>query len=148
MWWIAAAGLAMQAIGQYRANQAQADGEEANARFYQEQENFAKEAMFREQDITARDYEFQKGKLISAYGAGGVDVGSGSAALQVADVAFKKASELDAIKRKGMLDIKLARERKLSSVRQASELRDPINNIMQIGGTAMSGYSAYAGRTK
>lgn len=147
MWWLALAGVATSLIGQYNANREQAQGEIDNANFYRIQADFAKEAMFRQKDITAREYEYQRGQIVSAYAGGGIDVGSGSAATQIADAIYKKVSELDAVKRKGILDIQLAQARANSSQRQAQELNDPLNNLLQGGGTLMQSFASYKARS-
>jgi len=125
-----AAGTALQLFGNLRANYAQAEAEAQNAAYYEDQANFVKEAMFREGEIAAVNYEARKGAQISAVFRGGADL-SGSAAGIVAETIAQKSEELTAIRSKGELDFKLAKLRQRTSENAARELKDPLNNLLQ-----------------
>lgn len=125
-----AAGTALQIFGNLKANYAQADAEEQNAKYYREQAEFVQDSMFREGEIAASRYEARKGQQISAIARGGADL-SGSAAAIVANTIAQKADELKAIKRKGELDYNLAVLRARNSENSAKELRDPMTAILQ-----------------
>jgi hypothetical protein len=134
-----AAGTALQIAGQYSANLAQAQSELANAAFYREQANFARESMFRETDLAERRYEQVRGSQVGAYAYGNVDL-SGSAAMTIAGTVAAKFSELQAIRDKGNLDIKLAVLRGNKSAELAGTLQDAGYNTMQAGRTLLTNY--------
>lgn len=132
-----AAGTALQVFGQYKANMDQAAAEIQNAKFYEWQANFAKEAQFRQAELASAQYEFRKGAQLSAYGKGGVDI-SGSAAGVIAETAAAKISELIAIKRKGDLEFNLASARARQSRGRAEQLQSLEYNLLQGGTTVLS----------
>ncbi len=136
-----AAGTALQVFGQMKANQDQAQAELANARFYEQQAQFSLTAMYRQEDITSRQYESRRGAQVSAYAKGNVDL-SGSAAITIAETVAQKAEELQAVRAKGELDFHLARARARSAVALAGELTDPMNNLMQAGGTVLKNFGS------
>ncbi len=125
-----AIGTGLQIFGTLRANMAQAEAEIRNARYYEEQANFVKDAMFREGQIASARYEARKGAQVSAAARGGADI-SGSVAGIIAETVAQKALELKAIKQKGELDWKLASMRGEMSRDTAAQLRDPMNNLLQ-----------------
>jgi hypothetical protein len=137
-----AAGTALQVYGNLKANYDQAQAELQNAKFYEEQAQFSLDAQFRAESITARNYESRKGAQISAYAKGNVDL-SGSAAVTIAETVAEKAEELSAIQKKGAMDFKLARARSRMAEAHARELQDPMNNLMQAGGTALTNAASY-----
>jgi hypothetical protein len=140
-----AAGTAMQIVGNLQANRAQAEKELANAAFYKEQAKFAEDAMFRQSDIAARNYEQRKGAQLSSYAASGVDI-SGSAAITIAETVAQKSEEIQAIYKKGELDTRLALSRARSSEAMAATLNDPMYNLMQGGGSALTMASKWDGK--
>jgi hypothetical protein len=125
-----AVGTALQIFGNLRANALQAESELRNARYYEDQANFVRDAMARESMLASARYEATKGAQISAALRGGADI-SGSVAGIIADTVAKKALELKAIKSKGELDYKLAVMRGRSSREAAAQLKDPMMNILQ-----------------
>lgn len=138
-----ATGAALQIWGQYSANQAQAEQERQNAAFYDEQAKFAQESALRQSALASQEYEFRKGAQFSAYAKGGVDI-SGSAAVVLADTLANKVNELNAIKRKGEMEVKLARMRGAQSSDQADMLSSPGYNLLQTSGTLLTlGMRAY-----
>lgn len=137
------AGTALQMLGNYQANLAQAEAEFRNAQFYNDQAMFVKEAETRELAIASREYTYKMGAQISAAAKGGADVGSGSIALGVANTAVLRAQELAAIKRKADLDFKLARGRSAASLATSDRLKDPSSLLLQGSATAVSNYASY-----
>ena len=104
-----------------------------------------REQMNRELDIADREYEYRKGATIGAEVAGGVDVGSGSAAMNVAAVATAKIKELSAIKYQGELQMKLANLRARRSNQQADTLGSTSYNFMQGATTLLGNYTKSEG---
>jgi hypothetical protein len=137
-----AAGTALQVYGNLKANYDQAQAELQNAKFYEDQAQFALDAQFRAESITARNYEARKGAQISAYAKGNVDL-SGSAAVTIAETVAEKAEELSAIQKKGAMDFKLARARSRMASQHAADLQDPMNNLMQASGTVLTNAASY-----
>lgn len=138
-------GTGIQIFSQWMANLDQAQAEYENARYYKEQEAAIREQMNRELDIADREYEYRKGATIGAEVAGGVDVGSGSAAMNVAAVATAKIKELSAIKYQGELQMKLANLRARRSNQQADTLGSTSYNLMQGTTTLLGNYTKSEG---
>lgn len=137
-----AAGTALQMYGQYQANLSQARAEIINAKYYQDQADFARAAQYRQADIASRAYSARIGMQASAFAKGGVDI-SGSAAGMIAETAAQKVDELQAIKLKGDMEYRLAILRSRGAQTRADELTDPVNNLMQAG-TILTGNFAKA----
>lgn len=137
-----AAGTALQIYGNLKANYDQSQAELANAKFYEDQAEFAREAQFRAEAITSRQYEARKGAQISAYAKGNVDI-SGSAALVIAETLAEKAEELTAIQKKGDIEFRLAMARSRMATSNAQQLVDPVNNILQAGSTLLTSAAKY-----
>jgi len=138
-------GTGIQIFSQWMANLDQAQAEYENAKYYKEQEAAMREQMNRELDIADREYEYRKGATIGAEVAGGVDVGSGSAAMNVAAVATAKIKELSAIKYQGELQMKLANLRARRSNQQADTLGSTSYNFMQGATTLLGNYTKSEG---
>lgn len=136
-------GSVLQIAGQWAANYAQSQSELANARYYQEEADYARDSMFRQLDITSREYEMRKGAQVSAAARGGVDVGSGSIAGILAATSAAKIEELIAVRKKGKLDIELARLRGAQSQGKADMLASPTYNLLQAGATGLNNYTNY-----
>lgn len=134
-----AAGTAFQMVSQYGANILRAKAEEQNASFYNEQAVYAIEANQREQRLANTKYEFQLGQQVGSYAASGVD-SSGSASLLLGSTIANQIQELTAIKRKGELDVKLARLRAGQSQEMANTLSSTGYNATQAGGTLLTNY--------
>lgn len=135
-----AAGTALSVMGQYQANLAQAKAELRNSAWYREQAAFAFQAGIREAEIAKSRYTATKGAQVSAYARGNVDI-SGSAAGVIADTVAKMHAELRAIDLKTRMEYSLASQRARASEETANLLSDPIFNLTQAGGTALTNYT-------
>ena len=140
-----AGGTALQIAGQYRANLAKARAAKANAAWYDEQAEFAAESMRRSLRLTEARYAQAFGAQSSAYAASGVDVGSGSALNVLAGTLTDMYAELDAVRKQGELNIKLARLRGRLEATEARNLSSFGTNFMQGMGTFMTNYTATQG---
>jgi hypothetical protein len=129
------AGLVMRGIGQFKANMDQANAEDANASFYREQAEFARIAGERSADIFNRETKQLMGEIGSAYAKAGVDTTAVSGALAVS-LLYRQQEEI-AIKREADLNVRLAMLRANNSAKNASNLRDPLTNILQLGGSTL-----------
>lgn len=138
-----AAGTGLQIISNWSANTRQAMLERENAEAYREQAELARAATQRELDIASRQYANQFGNVVSGFAAQGVDVGSGSAATQIASVAIARMRELDAIKKQGEFQIKLASSRSRRSKEEADLLSSVGFNLVQAGTTALTATTKY-----
>lgn len=116
-------GLLLRAVGNYQANLAQADAEEANARFYREQADFARTAGDRAQLVFDRESVVLYGEQASAFAKAGVST-SGSALFMAKEMLFRQ-QESYAIKQESDFNVKLAMLRADESQKQAERLRDP-----------------------
>jgi hypothetical protein len=76
---------------------AQSEAEKANAAFYDEQAEFARQAGLREQEVFEDQSNEFMGRQISQAGAGGVEL-SGSALLAFGDSKLRQIREVGAIK--------------------------------------------------
>lgn len=131
------AGVTMQILGRYGANIQQAIQERANAKFYKEQEDFARLAAQRAEEVAAFDYTHKLGEQMSAYAGGGVDL-SGSAAVTVGGTVANALNEIRALREKGKLDVQLASMRKTQANQTADTLSSPGYNAIQAGGTLLT----------
>lgn len=141
---ILAAGTTLQLIGQWGANIQQAIAEKANAQFYREQEQFARLASERAEQVAAFDYSYKIGEQVSAYAGSGVDM-SGSAEVTVGGTISNAIREIVALREKGRLDVRLASMRAQQAQTTADTLSSPGYNLMQGAGTLLRSYGAYKG---
>lgn len=135
------AGTVIQTLGNLAGNSEQAAAERRTAQFFYKQAQFARHAMARELHIAERNYAYRLGSQISAIAKGGADVGSGSAVNTLAATVAAKLDELVAIRRKGELDIELARLRGEGSEKTSNTLSSLSYNILQ-GATTIVGNMA------
>jgi len=133
-----AAGTIFQIAGSISANQAQARAEKQTAKFFDEQALFARDAMFRELQIAERQYAFRFGQQVSAIAGGGADVSSGSATNILAGTLASQVEELLAIRKKGELDVKLARLRAKGAAQTAETLGSASYNLLQASSRVMT----------
>lgn len=133
-------GTALQIAGNINKNLTEASQEYENARWLQEQANYARQSMFREIRRTEQEYSTKAGQQMSAYAASGVDL-SGSAALTVGGTIASAFEELAAVRRKGEMDIMLASSRSRLAQRNAEGLSSSGTNLMQGAGTLMNNYA-------
>ena len=132
-----AAGTALQISGQLGANAAQAAAEKKNAQFYEEQAQFARLSAQRAESLSEVDWTTRYGAQVSAYAGGGVDL-SGSAGLTVGGTLKMAVDDLFAIKKKGEMDMKLARLRGGQSAERANTLGSTEYNATQAGSTFLN----------
>lgn len=135
-----AAGTAIQVAGQMSANAAQAAAERQNAKFYAEQAEYARLSSQRAEQISEVDWTTKYGAQLSAYAGGGVD-SSGSAGLTIGGTLKMAVDDLFAIKKKGEMDVKIARLRGGQSAESARTLSSTSYNVMQAGTTVMSNFA-------
>lgn len=100
-------GRTMQALGQFKADEAQASAEEQNAGYYVEQEKFMLDEMFRSLDVFDRKASTLKGAQIQHAGAQGTAI-TGFTLDRLAGESALMASERGAIKRNGEFKARLA----------------------------------------
>ena len=137
------AGTVLQMAGQYGANLAQARAEIENAKFYEKQKDLAITAYQSNIAKEQLQYQYQKGRAVSAIAGGGADVGSGSSILQIANLSARNLTAISQIKEQSMLDIELAGHRARRSRELAGTLESPGYNLMQAGTTALTNYAGY-----
>lgn len=130
-------GTVVEGFAQYGANIQQAIAEAANARYYAEQERFNIAATLRAVDSAARESGYKVGQAITAYTGSGLDVGAGSAITNIATLIADGIAEVDFARRKGELDIQLARMRRTQSEQTAAMLESPGYNLVQFGTTLL-----------
>ena len=143
-WPLFAAGLIIQGVGNWISNQSQAAAEEQNARFYEEEAQYADAAGKRQARLQSEESAYTFGQQVGVVGKSGVDITSGS---PLAVLANSKASALDtlnAIEYKTKLDVQLARARGEQASTMASQLRSPAGFLLQTGGHALSSYASFS----
>jgi hypothetical protein len=129
-------GLGLQAYGMFRANNAQAAAEEANAGFFREQADFAREAGDRQRKIFNHESDYLFGDQMSAFAKAGVDTGSSSYFMSQ-QVLFRQ-EESYAIKKEADMNVRLAMLRADQSQQTANSLRNPVNTLLPIMGEGAS----------
>lgn len=138
------AGIALNVIGNYRQNMDRADAEAANASFYREQAQFAKETGERTERVSERQYKKLYGEQVGAFAAAGVDIGSGTALDFLAESRVIQMEERAAIRKEASMNVRLATLRADAAMSAAESYRDPINNLLQAGGTILTGTASMA----
>lgn len=141
---IMAAGAALQILGNYASNMAQAQQERINAAYYRKQGEFVRLSQMRAERLADFDYTQKIGTQVSAYAGSGVDM-SGSAQITVGGTAAQMLDELFAIKKKGDLDYELAMMRGTLSEDRAKVLSSLSYNVVQGATTAINAYAATDG---
>ena len=139
-----AAGTAIQILGQVGANLQQSIAERANQRFYQAQADYAQESALRAERLAGFDYAYKIGQQIGDFAASGVDI-SGSASITIGGTLANEIGEVAAIRKKGALDMALARMRGNQAGQNADLLGSPGFNIMQGATTLISNYTKSEG---
>ena len=134
-------GTALSVYSNFQANQNQASAELQNARFYELQAQFAKEAMSRESQLAKKKYTAAIGAQKGAYAKAGVSLSEGSSLSTIADSIASQVEELSAIRKKGEMDIQLAKGRAAQARGMASTLSSPLYNLTQAASTALTGYA-------
>jgi hypothetical protein len=133
------AGIALNVIGNYRANMEKADAEAANAAFYREQAAFAKETGERAERISERQYQRLYGEQVGAFASAGVDIGSGSALDVLAESRVIQMEERAAIRKEASMNVRLAMLRSDAAMSASASYSDSTNNLLQAGGSILSG---------
>jgi hypothetical protein len=122
----------------------QARQEKINAKFYAEQAEFARVSALRAEKLAEFSYTAKLSQQASGYAAGGVD-SSGSAAVTMGGTIANMLDEIFAIKKKGDLDVKLARMRGVAANQKADTLGSFGYNAMQAGGAVLGAYAKSEG---
>lgn len=140
-WPLFAAGLVMNAVGNWIGNQAQAAAEEQNAAFYETQAQFAEMAGKRQAKISAEESAYGFGQAAGTVAKAGVDITSGSPLSVLANMKASALDTLAAIDFKTQLDVQLARGRGIQARGVAASLRSPANFLLSTGGQSLSMYA-------
>lgn len=137
-------GTGMQVIGQWSANMAQAEAERLNQKYFEEQAIYARQSAQRAEGLAAFEYAYKIGQQTGAYAAAGVDT-SGSAAFTIGGTIANEISEISAIRRKGEMDVRLARMRMTNAGKNADTLSSTGYNVMQALTTGIGNYAQSEG---
>lgn len=130
-------GAGISIYGQVKANADQAEAERANAAFYQEQAEFARQATNREVSLYTEQASQFTGNLIGQIAKGGVTQ-SGSALQLLADTRLKQINETDAIVEDGRMKTREALLKAGASIGNADRLSDFGNNFLPAFGTVLT----------
>jgi len=132
----AAVGTAVSAYGNYKANMAQSEAERANAAFYEEQAEFARQAGLREEELYKDQSEEFIGRQISQAGKGGAEM-SGSALLAFGDSKLRQIKETEAIKFDSAAKVREALLKAGASRKTATSLTSWENMFLPPAGQAL-----------
>lgn len=141
-------GTGLEIAGRWGANIQQSIAEKANAQFYRDQEKFNIQAMLKDVQAAEREAGFRTGTIRTTFGASGVDVGTGSAVTNLAASIADGIAEIEYLKNKGELDIKLARMRGNQSQNAADTLGSTGYNLLQAGTTLLSNSPSLMGSSE
>jgi hypothetical protein len=130
--------MAMQAVGGLMANESQSRLEEQNADFLRAQADYARAAGAREEKIARGQFVYEQGIRAASYAAGNIDVGSLSAVSLLAGAKADHLEQVAAIRYKTAMDVRLASERAAQSESTARMLKDPLYNVLSLGGPLLS----------
>lgn len=141
MWPIAliGAGTVLSAYGNYQANMQQSQMEAQNASYYRTEADAAKAAGARELTIFQHRADVTYGNEVGAFGAGNVDIGSGSAADVLAQSKVFDLNEKSAIEQQTNLRVNLAMLRAQQSQEHADYLSNGMNNTLELFGSMAGG---------
>ena len=131
------AGTAVQILGQIGQNYEQSLQERINAKFYNDQADYAAMSAVRAQSIANFDHTQKISHQASAYAGAGVEI-SGSAALTIGGQVSQAMDEIWALRKKGELDVKLARMRGSMAEDRARTLGSFDYNLMQAATIGLS----------
>lgn len=137
-------GTGLQMLSQYSANLANAEQAKANSAWYQQEVSFARDSSFRAAQRTEQEYTQKWSSQASAYTAGGIDL-SGSAALTLGATLAQSYEEIAAVKKKGEMDVGLARARKNLSDQSASTLSSFGTNAAGAAATFLTDFTKTEG---
>lgn len=140
-----AAGTIIKGLAQYGANIQQSIQEAANAQYYREQELFNIISVERAVRAAERESGYKVGTMKTTYGASGLDVGAGSALTNIATALADGIADVAYTRRKGELDVQLARMRGAQAAATASTLASGGYNAVQFGTTVLSNATAAEG---
>lgn len=140
-----AVGTGVQILGGWYSNMQQAQAERENQAYYLEQEKYAMESARRAERLAGFEYAYKIGNQVGAYAASGIDTGSGSAAITIGGSIANEISEVAAIRRKGEMDMRLARLRANQSGRTADTVGSAGYNLMQGLTTGLGNYAKSEG---
>jgi hypothetical protein len=138
------AGTLFQISSQYMSNLARSRQEMVNARFYQDQAELAYLSTERQASLAEVDYTQKIGGAVSKYAGAGVDI-SGSALQTISGMMYQALDEVWAIKKRGDLEVKLARSRGESAQGMGDMLASDNYNITQGATTLLNNYTASGG---
>lgn len=134
------AGVAINAVGKYKANIDQAAAEEQNASWYREQATFAKAQGERQRSIFDRETVTILGAQASGFAKAGAD--PSTTAYFFANEMLSRQNESNAIKMESDMNVRLAMLRADQASKTADALKDPLNNAMQMLGPGLSSMSS------
>lgn len=141
-------GAGISIYGQVKGNQAQASAERANARFYQEQADFAEKAGDRELDIYKDQAAEFFGQQKSGFARAGVEL-QGSPLLALADSISRQQREEEAIQMDTAAKVREANLKGGLANKTAASLSNFANNALPASGTLLTaGAQAYGAYTK
>ena len=144
---IFAAGQLINTIGKFSADAAQADAERRNAAYYQEQEKFNLEEMFREVSIFDRKSSILKGQQMASAGGRGIAITHFTLDTLSAENA-RMSAERAAIVRQGEFKARLAGLRAHQSYDTADALGSPERALGNLSGLLTSAASVYISQGK
>lgn len=139
------AGTALSIFGNIQANFAQARAEEQNAMWLEEQAAFMRESTNRSLDIYQRQAGNFKEEQLDILGSANVEM-SGSASDIYNDTLASISQEFEAIQRQGEMQEREALLKASTARGQAATLRDPLLNILQAAGPALTTAGNIKGR--
>lgn len=139
-----AVGAGMQAWSGFLGNMRKGMQGYENAKWLEEQAEYAQQSMFRELRRTEQNYANRVGQQIGDYASAGVDL-SGSAGYTISASLASAMEELAAVRRKGEMDYKLAKARARLEQSNADMLTNPFTNLFQAGASLINSYAATDG---
>ena len=131
-------GTGMKMLGDYGANIQQKISEAANAKFFQDQLNYNIASMENDLRTVNREYGYKVGQAITTGAASGLDVGSGSALTNTATLLAEQLNELEFVRKKGEMEIKISRLRMNQSQAKADMLGSTSYNLTQAATTGFT----------
>lgn len=134
----------MSIFGRWQANLAQAEAEMQNSRWLKEQAAFAQEATEREEAIFQKESESLLAEQVGSFAKNGIEL-SGSALDALNETENQISMEIEAIRQNGEMQMREALLKANSSRNNATQLSSLQNNLLQSGGSLLTGASGAIG---
>lgn len=130
-------GAGMSAYGQMQANTAEANAELNNAEYYRQQAELAIRSAEKEKQLFDMESQQFLGTQVNAFAKSGVEI-SNSVLMKIAGSKQRFSNESQSIIETGKRNANMALIKERNARANADMLRDPMYNLLNIGGPLLA----------